>query len=273
MKHTLIALKISALDVLPLLGAIKEATGDRKRMEILVLKYYKKTSKRITSPHHNPLRTRVVHSLRKLKLLQDQGDNIKLSAEGLHLYNISDKPEKYKKEFAQMILRLDREKCHIIDLIQEMNGKAKYNKLLFELGKKDPKGKNIDEKLRRWLQFLTYCEILHYQSPVYKLNMAALNGLESKSQSISLVEFEKILYEEYDKIKKTQGVYVPIPRIKSVVAGRLAYKGFWPGDFECYMLKLIQKHPTKKIILAETGVRKTGGIFHNKIYYHFVVIS
>ena len=62
MKHTLIPLKISPADIQSLLDIINNNKGDRKQMERLVLEYYKKISKSMTSPHHNPLRTRVVHS-------------------------------------------------------------------------------------------------------------------------------------------------------------------------------------------------------------------
>ena len=269
MTYTLMALKISPDDILPLLCMINSNVGDRKHMENCVLEYYKKTSKSLTSPHHNPLRTRVVHSLRKLQLLQGEGLDINLTPEGTHL--VFTKPENYKKELAKMILRIDNKTCHIIDLIKKIDGCISYKSMVTELRRIGIVVKNTDDKLRRWLQFLTYCGIIQYESSLYKLNSEVVDALNAKSEQIPLAQFEKILYEEYYKIKKLRGAYVPIPIIKSAVSGRLKDKGFVPWDFQDYLIKTIQSNPTK-IVLSETGVRQEGGIFHNKVYYHFVTI-
>ena len=273
MIHTLMALKISPVDILPLLNMIKDNASDRRQIEKLVLEYYKKTSKSITSPHHNPLRTRVVHSLRNLQLLQDQGSDIKLTPEGMHLCHFSTNPGIYKKELAKMLLHIDRETCHIIDLIKAMNNNARYRDIVCKLENTGITVKKSDDKLRRWLQFLTYCEILQYAPPLYRLNSGVIEALESESQTISPAQFEEILYEEYDKIKKTQGLYVSIPAIKQAVSDRLKAKGFFPSEFQDRLLTTIQKGSSRKIVLSETGVRQAGGIFDGKIYYYFIFIG
>ena len=271
MSH-IIALKISPADVMPLLCIIKDNVGDRKRTERLVLEHYKKTSKSITSPHHNPLRTRVVHSLRNLWLLQNQGSDIELTPEGMYLCCFSSNLERSKKELARIILRIDSEKCHIIDLIKGMSRNARYVDIVCGLEKVGVTVKKTDDKLRRWLQFLTYCEIVQYTQPFYRLNSGVIEALGLEPQHISLVQFEETLYEEYDTIKKTRGAYVSIPEIKQAVSKRLKNKGFVPLDFRDRLLTVIQESPRRRIVLTETGIRQTGGIFHDKTYYYFIVI-
>lgn len=273
MNHILLALKISPTDVLPMLKIIKENMGHRKNMEELALVHYKKTSKQIASPHINPFRVRVVHSLRKLRLLQGENQNISLTPEGKYLHSISENIEVYKKELSRILLQIDNEKCHILDIFQKTNNELRYNQVVEELGKDGIKVKKTDDKLRRWLQFLAYCEILHYTPPIYHFNSDMIEALESKSQLVSKKEFKKILYEEYNKIKKDKGTYVSIPVIKTLVSSRLKNKGFTPLDFKEYLINAMTEKSDKKISLSETGVRQVGGIFHNKTYYHFLTIS
>ena len=153
-----------------------------------------------------------------------------------------------------------------------MNRNARYEDMVYELEKADVTIKKSDDRLHRWLQFLTYCEILQYAPPLYRLDSGVVEALKSESQPISSTLFEEILYEEYDEIKKTRGSYVPIPAIKQKVSTKLQKKGFVPLDFQDYLLTIIKKGSRRKIVLSETGVRHTGGIFHGKTYYHFIVI-
>ncbi len=273
MKIILLALKISPTDVLPMLKIIEENVGNRKEIEQLALKHYKKTSKQIASPHLDPFRVRVTHSLRKLRLLQGENQNVTLTPEGKYLYSISDSLEMYKKELSRILLQLDNEKCHILDIFKKTKKDLKYNDLVEELGRQDTLVKKTDDKLRRWLQFLAYCELLTYSPPIYHFNSNMVEALESKPQLVSSKEFKKILYAEYEKIKKEKGTYVSIPSIKSLVSSKLKNKGFTPLDFKEYLIKTMTDKPDKKIILSETGVRQVGGIFHNKTYYHFLTIS
>ena len=153
-----------------------------------------------------------------------------------------------------------------------MSGNARYEDMVCGLEKVGVTVKKTDDKLRRWLQFLTYCEIVQYTHLFYRLNSGVVEALESEPQHISLAQFEETLYEEYDTIKKTRGAYVPIPEIKQAVSKRLTNKGFVPLDFRDRLLATIQESPRRKIVLAETGIRQTGGIFHDKTYYYFIVI-
>ncbi len=276
MKTTIIllALKISPTDVLPLLQIIEENNGNRKKIEELTLEHYKKNSKNFASPHLSPFRVRVAHSLRKLRLLQGENQNVMLTLEGRYLYSISENIELYKKELSRILLQLDNEKCHILDIFQKTNQQMRYKDIVEELGKNGIIVKKTDDKLRRWLQFLAYCEILQYVPPVYHFNSHVIEALESKSQPVSAKEFKKVLYEEYEKIKKDKGTtYVSIPAIKTAVSSKLKSKGFTPLDFKEYLIEAITKSPDKKITLSETGIRQIGGIFYNKTYYYFLSIS
>jgi|APSaa5957512535_1039671.scaffolds.fasta_scaffold07575_7 hypothetical protein len=273
MKTILLALKISPTDVLPMLKIIEENVGNRKEIEQLALEHYKKTSKQIASPHLNPFRVRVAHSLRKLRLLQGENQNVSLTPEGKYLYSISENIEVYKKELSRILLQIDNEKCHILDIFQKTNNELRYNEVVEELGKGGIQIKKTDDKLRRWLQFLAYCEILYYSPPIYRFNSDVIEALESRSQPVSKKEFKKTLYQEYDKIKKDKGTYVSIPAIKTLVSSRLKNKGFTPLDFKEYLINAMTEKPDKKISLSETGVRQVGGILHNKTYYHFLTIS
>jgi len=268
----LLALKISPLDVLHLLEIIETNPNDRKTVERLTLEYYKQNSKSTSSPHLHPFRTRVGHSLKKLRLTQGENQNITLTPEGKHLRSISSDIEKYKSALARMILRLDDEKCHVVPILQKFKKPFKYDDIVEELKKKGMDIKPSDDKLRRWLQFLTYCEILHYDPPKYTFDSNMVEALEMKPQPISLQEFKKSLYAEYARIKNNRGTYVPIPLLKDAVSTKLKAKGFVPLDFKEYLLRAIHEKPDRNIVLFETGVRQAGGILHNKTYYHFLTI-
>ena len=193
MKTTvsLISLKISPCDVIHLLQIIDENMGNRKKIEDLTLEYYKKTSKNFASPHHSPFRVRVAHSLRKLRLLQGENTNVMLTPEGKHLYSISRNIASYKKELARMILQIDDEKCHILNIFQKITPEMNYKEIVQELEKSGIAVKKTDDKLRRWLQFLTYCEILFYDPPTYHFNSDMVKALKSNPQPVSMEEFKK----------------------------------------------------------------------------------
>lgn len=273
MNNILLALKISPTDVLPLLLIIHNHVNDRKKMESQTLEYYKKSSKHIQSPHLNPFRTRVVHSMRKLGLLEGKKSEITLNAEGEYLYSLSSDLDKYKKEFARIVLQLDIEKCKTVELFSNFDKSLTYNQIVEQLKKNDVIIKKSDDKLRRWLQFLNYCDILWYDNPSYELNKNNVAALKLPSQNITMNEFKKVLYDEYEKLKKIKGAYVPIPSLKVAITGRLKEKGFSPFDFKNFLINLIESKPEKKILLSQTGVRQEGGILYNKDYYHYLSIQ
>lgn len=272
MPSVLLSLKISPLDVIPLLKIIDNNQGNRAKIEQLTLEYYQKSSKQASSPHISPFRVRVGHSLRKLRLLEGENLNVSLTPEGKYLNTISQNTEQFKKELGRILLQLDNEKCNILTIFKKIGNQLNYKKIVQELEHTGLKIKPTDDKLRRWLQFLSYCEILSYSSPIYTFNSEVVEALEKKPQTISLKEFKKILYAEYENIKKDKGSYVSIPSIKIAVSSKLKNKGFTPLDFKEYLIRTMSEKPDKKIVLSETGVRQTGGIFHDKTYYHFLTI-
>ena len=272
MKSMLLALKISPTDVLHLLTIIHNHPNDRKTIESLTLEYYKKSSKHINTPHLNPFRTRVVHSLRKLHLLAGEKSEIALNTEGEHLYSLSTDLDQYKKEFARLVLHIDMEKCKIVDMFSQLGKVLTYDQIVEQLRVDEIIVKKSDDKLRRWLQFLTYCDILSYSSSVYELNKNNVEALQNPTQIITMNEFKKILYQEYEVIKKSKGAYVSIPLLKAAVSNRLKNKGFSPIEFGGRLIELIENKPDKKILLSQTGVRQSGGILYNKAYYHYILI-
>lgn len=273
MKSILLALKISPTDVLPLLTIIHNHPNDRKTIESLTLEYYKKSSKHLNSPHLNPFRTRVVHSLRKLHLLEGEKSEITLNPEGEYLYSLSTHLDQYKKTFSRLILQMDMEKCKILNIFNQFGKVLTYDQIVERLREDEVIVKKSDDKLRRWLQFLTYCDILSYSSFVYSLNESNIEALQNPTQVITINEFKKILYQEYEIIKKSKGAYVSIPLLKASVSNRLKNKGFSPFEFEGRLIELIENNPDKKILLSQTGVRQSGGILYNKAYYHYILIQ
>ena len=271
MKIIFLPLKIKPEDVLPLLKIIKE-NNNRKKIEQETLKYYKQSSKHIDTPHLNPFRTRVPHSLRKLLLIKGEKNEYGLTTEGEYLYNFSDDFNRYRKELAKMILHIDIDKCKITEIFQQNKKTLSYNEIVDILRNNNIIISKSDDKLRRWLQFLTYCGILSYEPPLYTLNMSMLESLQVPEQNIPLKEFKKILYQEYKKLKKGKGPYVSIPLLKSAVSEKLKQKGFSLFDFKSFLIKTIKEKSSKKINLHETGVREGGGIMDDKVYYHFISI-
>ena len=273
MKHVFLPLKISPVDVLPLLLIIEKNENDREKIELVTIDYYKKSSKNIQSPHLSPFRVRVAHSFRKLHLLEGENLNISLSAEGKYLCTLSKDLNKFKRELARIILQLDIEKCNIIEIFKNSKASLSYKDLVNKLKKNEIVVKKTDDKLRRWLQFLTYCDIVSFNSSVYTLNSNVVEALLAPKKTILVKEFKKVLYDEYEELKKSRGAYVSIPLIKSAVTNRLKNKGFSPFDFKYLLMKLISESSGKRILLSQTGVQQVGGIMENNIYYHFLAID
>ncbi|MCV0400998.1 MAG: hypothetical protein K5777_03325 [Nitrosopumilus sp.] len=271
MENTLLALKISPKDVLPLLQII-ESSKTRDEIEKKTFEYYKKSSKDIHSPHISPFRVRVAHSFRKLGLITGDKHEIKLTPEAKFLLEKSENLDKFKKEFSRLILHLDQEKVKLINFLKKIDGSFTYNDIVENFEKEGITIKKTDDKLRRWLQFLFYCDLISFSSPYYEINLITLTALDTAVKKVSIKEFEKILYEEYEILKKNKGSYVPILDLTLSVSNKLKHKGFAPIDFKEHLLKTISSKPKKQITLSETGVRKEGGIIHNKVYYYFLSI-
>lgn len=272
MATRLLALKISPTDVSSLLKIIFENKGHRKIMEELTLNYYKKSSRQSNTPHLSPLRVRVAHSLRKLGLLTGMKESIQLTSEGEYLYSIIDDLNAFKRELSRIILQIDEKKCRILVFFNNKKS-LRYNDIVNELKKENIIIKKNDDKLRRWLQFLTYCNIISFSSQGYTLDTDYLEALKTTRKKISLKKFESVLYGEYKILKNKKGSYASIPSLKSAVSSKLKNKGFTPFDFNDFLIDLIEDTPKKRIILSKTGVRQVGGIFYKKAYYHFLSIK
>ena len=94
-----------------------------------------------------------------------------------------------------------------------------------------------------------------------------------KPTTVTIGEFEEAFLAEHARLKKMVCMsYVPIPDLRKAVAARLKNKTFRVLHFQDYLFQMMERK-CNKIILHQTGMRSSGGIFNDGNYYHFVTIQ
>lgn len=224
-------------------------------------------------------------SLRKMDLVIGHGHFLQLSSNGrllLRSYS-SGGFDEFKYQFGRIIYEIDVRKCLVIPSLLEISGSkehnaVKYGQLVSKLREKGIGTHEKDERLRKWLPFLRYVDVIKtIDKDLFRINIELVRSYKLRRTPAPFELFEKTLFEEYEKLQIKEGVYVPIYMLKENVCAQLMERSypFNTFDFEIFFVDLLNKHRSldrKKILLSQPGKREEEGMYVDNTYYYFISI-
>jgi len=225
-------------------------------------------------------------SLRKLELIIGRGRFLQLSSNGrllLRSYSFGGFGE-FSYQLGRILYEIDERKCKIISSLLEVSSRMRkqdvvtHGHLVSTLSKKGIDTHEKDERLRKWLPFLEYVGLIKtINKGLFKVNQDLVRNYKLKRTPAPFELFEKILFEEYEKLEIREGIYVPIYMLRENVCTQLIGKGysFNTFDFEIFFVALLNKYSSlerKKILLSQPGKREEEGMYVNNTYYYFISI-
>jgi len=225
-------------------------------------------------------------SLRKLQLIIGHGSFLRLNCNGkLLLKSFSLRGfDEFKSHFRRIIYEIDNRKCKVISSLREVldskpnHDAATYEQLVSSLVKKGIETHENDERLRKWLPFLEYVDLIKtVDENSLHVNFDRVRDCERKGVSAPFELFERLFFEEYEKLEVKEGIYIPIFALRDNVCIQLIEKGhfFNTFDFEKLLIILLGKYSSlesKKILLSQPGKREEDGMYVDNTYYYFISI-
>lgn len=223
-------------------------------------------------------------SLRKLKLIVGRGKLLQLNSNGLLLltsFSSGGKIE-FEFQFGYILYQLDKKNGRIIDCLLEETEKEEeknitYQQLVTNLLHKKVETSKEDERLKKWLAYLEYVNIIQINGDSIRLNQTLIATYRSNKRFPPLNIFEDFFFAEYKKLENNEGIYVPIYQLIMNVCFKLITEGYPFTTFDCergleYLLKRYSSLEKKKIILSEPGKREEEGIYVGNSYYYYISI-
>lgn len=224
-------------------------------------------------------------SLRKLKLIIGRGRFLRPNSNGellLRSYS-SGGFDEFRYQFGRILYEIDNRKCKVIASSLEVYEREKrntvtYKELVSTLASKGVETHEKDERLRKWLPFLEYVDLIEKTGRTdFKVNLKLVKDYKLKKTTVPFKLFEKTLFEEYKKLEIREGIYVPIYKLVMRVCTRLLQEGYFFNTyhFETSLVALLNKYSSlekKKILLSQPGKREEEGIYIDNTYYYFISI-
>lgn len=267
----------AAPEYLPdLLKIIDRNTGNIENMKREIHEYLLNKSSRGKRNEYNSVYAIAFPTLKRLELIQNKGADVSLSQDGkLLLKRFNEKGlNEYKKLFAKILLRVDKEKAHVVgNLISFDKETASFEEIVNHLRENGVDTNLKDDRLRRWLRFLLYVDFIKDFDKKFIINKSQIKSIEKVKKPVNFDAFLDVLTQEYNKLKiKNRGnIYVKIPELERQVCEKI--ENFTTFDFREYLKKL-KNHKIigKKIIFSKPGARETGGIKIDNVYYYYISI-
>jgi len=273
--------------ILELLKCIEENEGNVFDMKNCIHDYLQRFSgKEMERNIRSDVYGITLPSLRKLQLVIDHGNFIRLNSNGRLLLRsyFTGGFDDFKYQFGRIVYEIDERKCKVISSLIEVSSRLpKQNAvadrdLLSSLLKRGVETYQRDERLRKWLPFLEYVNLIEIKNKDrFQVNIELVENYKLKRAPASFELFEKILFEEYGKLKVKESIYVPIYMLREKVCNLLIEKGysFNTFDFELFLVAVLNKYSTlkrKKILLSQPGKREEEGMYIEDTYYYFISI-
>jgi hypothetical protein len=224
-------------------------------------------------------------SLRKLELTIGRGRFLQLNSNGKLLLrsNSSLGFSEFKYQFGRILYEIDKEKCKVVPSLlkasnQEKENAVTYKRLVSALLSNGVETHEKDERLRKWLPFLEYVDLIEKTGKTsFRVNVKLIENYKLKKPTAPFQSFEEILFEEYEKLEATEGIYVPIYKLVISVCDELIERGYFFNtyDFKASFITLLNKYRSlerKKILLSQPGKREEEGIYIADTYYYFISI-
>ncbi|MCW4011126.1 MAG: hypothetical protein NWF05_10990 [Candidatus Bathyarchaeota archaeon] len=280
----LFVVKAQPATVLGLLKCIDQNEGNTDNMKMCVNLHLQKCSGKTKKRNlRSDFYGITLPLFRKLKLISGHGRFLRLNSNGkLILRKFYDGGfEEFKHHFGRLILEVDKANCRVVSSLIELSSRGLvtvgYPALVEILAQKGISTSDKDERLRKWLPFLTYFELVKEENTVFQVNSSLINRFVAERDLVPFNVFEKVIFEEYEILEAKEGIYVPIHELMEAACVRLIEKGFpfLTFDFSRYLSNLLKKHSSmveKKILLSQPGKREEEGIYVDDTYYYFISI-
>lgn len=224
-------------------------------------------------------------SLRKLKLIAGRGQLLQLNSNGkllLKSYSSGGVAE-FKYQFGRILHEIDKKNCKVIPSLVEISERenrnvVRYEELVSTLLNKGIETYEKDERLKKWLPFLEYVNLIErMDKTLFQVNLKLVKEYRLKKPTAPFKLFETTLFEEYERLEAKEGIYVPIYILIMSVCSKLIEKGYYFNtfDFEKFFVDLLNKYGSlekKKILLSQPGKREEEGIYVDNTYYYFISI-
>lgn len=224
-------------------------------------------------------------SLRKLKLIVSHGQLLRPNSNGrmlLRSYS-QDGFNGFKYDFGRLVYDIDEAECMLISSLRDslqgtMLNSVSYEDLVLALAKKGIDTSQKDERLRKWLPFLKFVDLIRdVDEGRLAMDLQLIEEYERRKNTVKFETFEKMVFDEYDKLETKEGVYVPIFVLEERTCSKLIDDGnlFSTFDFERYLIMLLRKYSSlkkKKILLSKPGKREEEGVYVDNAYYYYISI-
>lgn len=270
--------KAAPADILDLMQIISENVGNLERMKKEIHKYLLKKSLRGKRNEYNSVYAICLPTLKRLDLVEGEGNNIRLSQDGEVLINTyKNKGDlEYKRLFAKIFLRIDFEKAHVVENILKYDSEyVSFNKLVEYLKENGVDTDEKDDRLKRWLRLLKFVNFIEEEGDKLRINKYQINGILYGKHKISYERFIDTFFEAYERLQqKGRGSkFVKIPDLEREVCKRLKTYYYTTYDFRQSITQLRGKQiDNKKIVFSKPGAREKGGIKIEGNYYFYISI-
>jgi hypothetical protein len=272
------ALKIKPDTISYILSIIKKNEHNYSVITNEIYAYLINLSKRTQKPSpKNLVRAVALPSLRHLKLIEGDENDIQLTPQGNSLYysslnnlNLVD-DSKFRKEFAKYLILLEEK--YYVSIINELKT---YNKIkisdfsiyLFE----EKNYKFSFDRFHRWLNYLKYVGFISVQKKMIVVNQSQILNAQSNEKPPSLKYFREKLIESYLKLApKSEFLgYVPIPLLKNEIYSIIS--NLWDQDFYDMLPKINREDNNTVIAFSEPMKWVNGGINIDGKYYYYIYI-
>lgn len=272
--------------ILGLLECVQKSEGNVLGMEICIHSFLqshagKQKERNVRSDVYGV----TLPSLRKLRLIVGHGQLLKPNSNGrmlLRSYS-QDGFIGFKYHFGRIVYDIDEAKCMLISSLRDslqgtMLDSVSYEDLVLTLTKKGIDTSQKDERLRKWLPFLKFVDLVRdVDEGRLGMNLQLIEEYELGKNTVKFETFEKIVFEEYDKLATKEGVYVTIFVLEERTCNKLIddENFFTTFDFERYLILLLRKYSSlkkKKILLSQPGKREEEGVYVDNAYYYYISI-
>ena len=276
------AVKLSPKLVFGMLDIIDRWRDSPERMKEEIVKYYRSESIREKVPTpKNIVRAVTFPSLRHLDLVEGFWPKVSINPNGktvLNAFHKQGSPEA-KRKLGVILYRIDEKADSVIKYLLDLAVRhdivqfSHIESLLeeeFDV-KTEKETRILNDRLKRWLQYLEYVEFIEQEGQMIKVNKAIIDHCaKGKKAETSTQQFTELLIRKYKELVREEGsVYVPIPKLRDAVCEET---GLLKDEFYDMLRSTKFTTETYSIMLSEPMLREKGGITVGNKYYYYISI-
>lgn len=277
MSQRLPALKLQphTLPLGKLLEAIDSNAGNYQRIEEALYNLWLESTRRTRAPtKRNSLRAVIGPSLRHLGLARGEGNDFRLTGAGKRLLDAFRKwgEPRLKKELAAHLVRADKSNwVGLLGRLKQAGGQQPLTSILGQLRSELGESAIDQDKLRKYLKFFTYTELISFQDGTIRLRQKQADAAEAYSfRTLSEQELVRLVQEAYTKLRiPSVSPFVPIPDIRDEVCKQT---GLFSDDFDMLLARIQRETRDYILQFSQPMVRRPGGLHVGNTYFYYLAI-